>query len=70
MPVFKNPIKKGVQPVSMVSSLDPGQQTMATQLQQMISGAPSPDEYMAGMTGFIGGGLPTPYGAGPLGGEI
>jgi len=55
-------------PISTMGTLDPGQQKLAQQLQKMLAGVKSPEDYLSGLTGFLEGKGPSPFG-GPLGNE-
>ena len=55
-------------PIATMSTLDPGQSALATQLQKMLAGVKSPEDYLSGLSGFLEGKGPTPFG-GPLGSE-
>ena len=58
----------GKSPVSTMGTLDPGQSALAKQLEKMLSGVKSPEDYMSGLTSFLEGKGPNPFG-GPLGNE-
>ena len=58
----------GAKPIATMGTLDPGQQTLAKQLQKMLAGVKAPGDYLAGLTGFLEGKKPSPFG-GPLGSE-
>lgn len=55
----------GRKPVATMPSLDPGQQQMASLLQKLLSGAVSPEDYLSGLTGFLGKAGVGPTGAMP-----
>ena len=57
----------GEGPVTMEPSLDPGQTALATQLQNMLSGVQSPQDFLSGISSFVGGQSPF---AGPGGSDI
>ena len=44
----------GVSPIATMGTLDPGQTALAKQLQKMLAGVKSPEDYLSGMTGFLG----------------
>lgn len=58
----------GQKPIATMGTLDPGQTALASQLQKMLAGVKSPQDYLSGLTGFLEGKGPTPFG-GPLGSE-
>jgi len=62
-------ISSGQKPISTIGTLDPGQQKLAKQLQDMLKGgAQYSEDYLSGLTGFLEGKGPSPFG-GPLGDE-
>ena len=61
-------ISTGTSPIATMPTLDPGQTALAKQLQQMLAGVKSPEQYLSGLTGFLEGKGPSPFG-GPLGSE-
>jgi len=58
----------GGKPISTMGTLDPNQTKLADQLKKMLSTVPSPDEYLSGLTSFLEGKGPNPFG-GPLSSE-
>lgn len=57
------------EPIATMSTLDPGQTTLAKQLQKMLAGGTQySGDYLSGLTGFLEGKGPSPFG-GPLGSE-
>ena len=54
-------------PVTMESSLDHGQTALAQQLQDMLSGVKPPEDFLSGLSAYVGG--QTPFG-GPGGADI
>jgi len=58
----------GAKPIATMGTLDPGQSALAKQLQKMLAGVKSPEDYLSGLTGFLEGKGPSPFG-GPLGSE-
>jgi len=59
---------RGGSPVATMPTLDPGQTALSKQLQKMLAGFKSPEDYLSGLTGFLEGKGPSPFG-GPLGPE-
>ena len=43
----------GRKPIATMGTLDPGQSALATQLQQMLAGVKSPEDYLSGMSSFL-----------------
>ena len=58
----------GTSPIATMGTLDPNQQALAKKLREMLAGVKSPEEYLSGLTGFLEGKQPSPFG-GPLGSE-